>query len=357
VSFRIYGEATFLLGLGPTALVPPSQFDSTDPKQLLPAAFALQNNYSLTYPSQITPSRPAFGDGNTDEDRADDFLRELQVQDAAGTLPKFLFLWMTDDHTQGASPGAPTPETLVARNDHAMGRILEGLTHSSAWNDMAVFITEDDPQDGQDHVDAHRTIQLVLSPYVKHGYVSSVHHSNMSALKTINLLLGVPPTSIQEASATSLADYFQPQRQLDPYTAKPTEIAPEINPAPASASNASLREAARLQTTIPSGLDQGGSTLQEILRLRHEGAVAAGNPNVPVLGNNVEHHLAQGEPVPVRLGSGDGRSASATCVAAVTAGRPGTRPAATGGRGVLLAAGLAVLLAAMAMRRTSRALG
>ena len=165
VSFRVYGEAVFLLGLGPTALVPPDRF-GPEPKRLAPAQYALENHYSLTYPSQITPSRPAFGDGNTDEDRADDFLRELGVLDATGSVPQFLFLWMTDDHTQGATPGAPTPEYLVARNDHALGRILEGLTHAQAWKDMAVFITEDDPQDGQDHVDAHRTFQLVLSPYV-----------------------------------------------------------------------------------------------------------------------------------------------------------------------------------------------
>jgi hypothetical protein len=90
--------------------------------------------------------------------------------------------------------------------------------------------------------------------------------------------------------------------------------------------------------------------LQEILRLRHEGAVAAGDPNVPVLGTTVEHHLAQGDPEPVRLGTGDGRSAAATCVAAVTA-TPGTRPAATGGRSQLLL-GAALLLAAVFLRRT-----
>jgi YVTN family beta-propeller protein len=351
VDFKVYGEATYLLGLGPTVLVPPSQFE--EPKAILPAAFALQDNYSLTYPSQITPSRP---DGEfTDEDRADDFLRDLQAMELTGRMPKFLFLWMTDDHTHGATPGEFTPETLIARNDHAMGRILEGLSHSRFWNDMAILVTEDDPQDGQDHVDAHRTVQLVLSPYVRRGHVSSVHHSNMSALKTINLLLGVPPTSIQEASATSLADYFQPTAQLEPrYVTKPIEIPPETNPEPAQAANASLREAALLQKDIPPGIDEGGSALQEVLRLRHEGAVAAGSPNVPVLGDDVEHQLAEGSPEAVRLGTGDGRPGAVVCAAAVTAPAGGVRPAATGGAGYVLA-GVLVLLLGLAVRRFAAA--
>src|SRR5439155_24958846 len=99
------------------------------------------------------------------------------------------------------------------------------LTHSKAWDQMAVFITEDDPQDGQDHVDAHRTFQLVLSPYVKRGYVSAVHHSNLSTLKTMDLLPGVPPNSTQEASASSMADYFTSAPAVEPrFTALPQQV-------------------------------------------------------------------------------------------------------------------------------------
>ncbi|HZN13099.1 MAG TPA: beta-propeller fold lactonase family protein [Acidimicrobiales bacterium] len=348
VSFRIYGEATFLLGLGPTTLVPPNAF-ATTPNRLLPQSFALENHYSLTYPSQITPSRPAFGDGNTDEDRADDFLRELPILDAANQVPQFMFLWLTDDHTQGASPGAPTPEYLVARNDHALGRILDGLTHSRAWNDMAVFVTEDDPQDGQDHVDAHRTLQLVLSPYAKRHYVSHVHHSNMSALKTINLLLGVPPTSIQEASSTAMTDYFTTTPQLNPrYSAQPQQVPLATNPTPAAAGNAKLADAARLQESVPPGLDEGGEDLQEVLRLRHDGAAAAGEPGIPQLTDTVERRLAVGEPSPVKL---SGRKASCTDVAAAGATQPGPLPV-TGGTDLL--PGLLLLAAAAALRPVSR---
>ena len=351
VSFRIYGEATYLLGLGPTALVPPSQV-STEPKRLLPQAYALNGNYSLTYPSQITPSRPAFGDGNTDEDRADDFLREFPALDAAGQVPSFMFLWMTDDHTQGATPGAPTPEYEVARNDHALGRILEGLTHSAAWKDMAVFVTEDDPQDGQDHLDAHRTIQLVVSPFVKRGYVSAVTHSNMSTLKTMDLLLGVPPNSTQEASATPLTDYFTATPQLDPrYVAKAQEVPLKLNPSAASAANPQLAAAARLQEEVPAGLDEGGSMLQSVLRVRHAGAQAAAEPGVPVLSNEVEHRLDTSSPKPLALSANPGGACPLTAVA----GLHGNGLPPTGRDARLLVPAALCLAFAMSSRAARRA--
>jgi YVTN family beta-propeller protein len=342
ISFRIYGEATFLLGLGPTALVPPNAFGQSPP-EVLPASYALQNHYSLTYPSQITPSRPAFGDGNTDEDRADDFLRELPLLDAGGQVPQFMFLWLTDDHTQGASPGAPTPEYLVARNDHALGRIVEGLTHTKAWNDMAVFVTEDDPQDGQDHVDAHRTLQLVMSPFVKHGYVSHIHHSNMSTLKTVDLLLGAPPNSLQEATATSLADYFQETADPTPFAAAPQQVPLATNPSAKAASTPGLRAAAERQKDVPPGLDRGGQALQDALRLRHEGAAQAGEPGIPVLSDTVQHTLTDGDPQPVTVGG----SEPAQCGPGVRGARSVAAPAklaATGGRATV-PAGTALLAA------------
>jgi hypothetical protein len=353
VSFRIYGEATYLLGLGPTTLVPPGRF-SSNPKQVLPAAFALNGNYSLTYPSQLTPSRPVGGDGNTDEDRATDFLRELSALDATGQVPSFLFLWMTDDHTEGASPGRPTPQYLVARNDHALGRILEGLTHSKAWNDMAVFVTEDDPQDGQDHLDAHRTVQLVLSPYAKRGYVSHVHHSNLSTLKTIDLLLGVPPNSTQEATATPLTDYFRATPQADPrFTARTQQVPYAANPGAGTASNPALAAAARLQEAVPPGLDVGGQDLQEVLRLQQEGAAAAGQPGTPELRDEVEHRVPAGSPTPLVLA----HHPSGPCplrpgVHAASAGGPVELPATGGHAQVLLGLLLLALAAAVRPRRS-----
>ena len=350
VSFRIYGEATYLLGLGPTALVPPSQV-STEPKRLLPQAYALNGNYSLTYPSQITPSRPAFGDGNTDEDRADDFLRELPVIDAAGQVPSFMFLWMTDDHTQGATPGAPTPEYEVARNDHALGRILEGLTHSAAWKDMAIFVTEDDPQDGQDHLDAHRTIQLVLSPYVKRGVRLGDH-----ALEPVDVE-DDGPAPRRAAQLHAGGDGHTAHRLLHGhaaarprYVAKDQQVPLKLNPSAAAASNQQLAAAARLQDDVPAGLDEGGAMLQSVLRVRHEGAVAAAEPGVPVLANEVEHRLDTSSPTPLALAADPG----GTCPLTVAAARPSGLPP-TGGDARLFVPAVLCLALALLVRSRRRA--
>jgi hypothetical protein len=209
---------------------------------------------------------------------------------------------------------------------------------------MAVFVTEDDPQDGQDHVDAHRTIQLVLSPFAKRGYTSEVHHSNLSTLKTIDLLLGVPPNSTQEASATALSDYFQPTAQPEPrFDALPQEVPLTTNPEPSAAANERLAQAATLQESVPAGLDEGGQDLQTVLRLRHEGAEAAGEPGVPILTDEVENRLATGSPEPLALAESPG----GTCpllAAAAPAGAPSILPA-TGGSVPLLIAAAGVLLA------------
>jgi hypothetical protein len=162
---------------------------------------------------------------------------------------------------------------------------------------MAIFVTEDDPQDGQDHVDAHRTIQLVLSPYAKRGHTSHVHHSNLSTLKTMDLLLGVGPNSTQEATATPLSDYFQPTRQLEPrFTTRPQQVPYAENPTAQTAQNAKLARAAELMEDVPAGIDEGGEELQEVLRLQHEGASEANLPGVPKLTGAVEHTLAAEEP-------------------------------------------------------------
>jgi hypothetical protein len=196
---------------------------------------------------------------------------------------------------------------------------------------MAVFVTEDDPQDGQDHVDAHRTLQLVMSPFIKHGYVSHVHHSNMSTLKTVDLLLGAPPNSLQEATATSLADYFQETADPTPFAAAPQQVPLATNPSAKAASTPGLRAAAERQKDVPSGLDRGGQAMQDALRLRHEGAAQAGEPGIPVLSNTIQHSLAAGDPQPVTAAG----SEPARCGPAVRGARAVAAPAklpATGGR-------------------------
>src|SRR4029453_11845473 len=117
-------------------------------------------NIMIDYPSNILANR-------TDVERSQLFLSELAQFEQSGELPSFLFLWLPNDHTFGVAPNMPTPDSAVADNDDGLGRIVDGLSHSRFWPNMAIFVSEDDAQDGQDHVSAHRTISLAISPYGK----------------------------------------------------------------------------------------------------------------------------------------------------------------------------------------------
>ena len=166
----------------------------------------------------------------------------------------------------------PSPRSAVADNDQGLGMVVDGLTKSPFWPHMAIFVSEDDAQDGQDHISAHRTLSLVMSPYGKHGYVSSVHHSNMSMLKTMELLLGVQPMSQYDRYATDMRDYFTSTPDVQPFSALPARIEPERNPEVAAARNPLLREAAKVSTTLDlQDYDEAGPELSRVLWLVHVG--------------------------------------------------------------------------------------
>jgi hypothetical protein len=113
-----------------------------------------------------------------------------------------------ENHTQGTRPGAPTPEACVGNNDLAVGQLLEAATKSRFWSKMAIFIIEDDTQNGPDHVDAHRTAGLVLSPYCKRHFVDSTLYTTASMVRTIELILGLPPLTQYDAGATPMFNAF-----------------------------------------------------------------------------------------------------------------------------------------------------
>jgi len=222
-------------------------------------------NQNLDYPSNILASF-------SDVTRAEIFRGELDQFAAAGTLPTYMQLWLPNDHTFAASPEQPSARSSVADNDAGLGMVVEALTHSPFWPHMAIFVTEDDAQDGQDHVSAHRTISLVISPYVKRGYVSHVHHSNVSMSKTIELLLGVHALSQFDRHATDMRDYFTSTVDLTPFTARPRQVPFEINPAAAVAPNPYLRQAAELSETLNlQAVDEAGEGMSRVLWLVHIG--------------------------------------------------------------------------------------
>jgi arylsulfatase A-like enzyme len=129
------------------------------------------------------------------------------------------FLRLPNDHTSGTKPGMPTPRAYVADNDLALGRVVDAVSHSKYWKDTAIFVTEDDAQNGPDHVDAHRTISQVISPYTQHGKVDSAFYSTASMLRTIENIVGVPPLSQFDTFATPMVASFGTEANLDPFTA------------------------------------------------------------------------------------------------------------------------------------------
>jgi YVTN family beta-propeller protein len=168
----------------------------------------------------------------SDLDRAARFISELKRFEAAGDMPRLQIMRLPNDHTHGANPGWRTPTAYVAQNDLALGQVVEALSHSKFWPQTAVFVIEDDAQAGPDHVDAHRTTALVISPYTKRGVVDSTMYSTSSMLRTMELILGLKPMSQFDAAAAPMYNSFQAVPDLRPYHSLPANVDIEArNPA------------------------------------------------------------------------------------------------------------------------------
>ena len=161
-----------------------------------------------------------------DTDNLAVFLKEFSAfeanfdsDDTSLKLPNFTVMSLGEDHTRGARPGAFTPTAMVANNDWALGQLIDRVSHSKYWASTAIFVVEDDAQDGADHVDARRTVALAVSPYVRRGTVDSTLYSTTSVVRTIELLLGLPPMSQYDAGATPLYAAFSDKLDLTPYSA------------------------------------------------------------------------------------------------------------------------------------------
>jgi YVTN family beta-propeller protein len=152
-----------------------------------------------------------------DMDRVKGWIEDLKEAESTGVLPRFMIMSLGEDHTQGTTPGAFTPDAAVASNDLGLGRIVEAATRSRFWKEMAIFVIEDDAQNGPDHVDAHRTIGLVISPYCKRGFVDSTLYTTASMIRTMELILGLPPLTQYDAGATPMFNCFRKSAKLMPY--------------------------------------------------------------------------------------------------------------------------------------------
>lgn len=170
--------------------------------------------------------------GMRDTDNVREFIREFDEfeknydsPDANLRLPNYVVMSLPENHTQGTRPGVFTPTAMVANNDHAVGMLVERVTNSKYWKETAIFIVEDDAQDGADHVDARRTTAFVVSPYTKRGYKDSTLYTTSSMLRTMELLLGLPPMTQYDASATPMYASFTTTADLTPFKA----IAPQVD--------------------------------------------------------------------------------------------------------------------------------
>lgn len=159
-----------------------------------------------------------------DVDRAARFLAEVKRFEAAGDMPRLQIVRLPDDHTAGARLGNWTPEAMVADNDLAVGRVVEGLSRSKFWAQTAVFVVEDDAQSGPDHVDAHRTTAYVAGPWVRRGVVDSTPYTTCSMLHTIELILGMGPLSQFDAAAVPMRASFQAHPDGSPFHALPARV-------------------------------------------------------------------------------------------------------------------------------------
>ncbi len=144
--------------------------------------------------------------------------------DPAKRLPNFTVMALPEDHTEGTRAGAYTPVAHVANNDLALGQIVERVSHSKYWAKTAIIVLEDDAQDGPDHVDARRTVALAISPYVKRSSLDHTLYSTVSMVRTMELLLGLPPMSQYDAAATPLYATFGTEPDLTPYAALPAQV-------------------------------------------------------------------------------------------------------------------------------------
>ncbi len=216
ITFRNFGEGFELAG------------NEEEPGEK-PTGARFLTNVPMPLPLYENSSReyPGFNTNIPDQFRADAFIHEIREKYEKGgePFPQFIYMHLPNDHMAQPRPedGYPFAASYVADNDYALGRIIDFLSHSAWWKEMAVFVTEDDAQGGRDHIDSHRTVLMAAGPYIKRNYVSHVHSSFPGLLKTIFRALGLPPLNLYDATASDLSDCFTTSPDFTPYQVMPVD--------------------------------------------------------------------------------------------------------------------------------------
>jgi len=184
--------------------------------------------------------------------RAAQFIKELKQFEETGNFPNFAIIWLPNDHTSGTKFGSPTPEAQIADNDLAFGQIVDAVSHSKFWTNTCIFAVEDDPQAGWDHVSSFRTTAYVISPYTKRHTTISTQYNQTSLLRTMELMLGLPPMNQMDATATPMFDCFTNTPDFTAYEAVTNNVPlDEMNPSPKKIADAQLRKDAYVSARLP----------------------------------------------------------------------------------------------------------
>jgi YVTN family beta-propeller protein len=254
-TFRDYGEYTT------------GHSHWTDPARKKPFKFLdsyrdfMSGSNAITYASEpdveslrpyFRQDYPSWGLDIPDQVRAAEILEDLKRFDQAGTFPEFTIIWMPDDHTSGTKAGSPKPEAQVADNDLAVGKIVDAVSHSAFWKDTCIFCIEDDPQNGWDHVSGFRTTAYVISPYTKRHAVVNTQYNQTGLLRTMELILGLPPMNQFDATATPMFDCFTDTPDFTPYDSVANNVPlDEMNPPARKISDSQLRKDAYVSAHLP----------------------------------------------------------------------------------------------------------
>jgi YVTN family beta-propeller protein len=213
----------------------------------------------------LSESYPSYGSHEfSDVMRADIFIKELNKYEAldGDQLPELMIMALPNDHTGGTRPGLPTPRAMVADNDLALGRIVEALSKSRFWENTAIFVVEDDSQDGWDHVSAYRTVGLVISAYSRLKNTNHTFYAQPSVVRTIEQILGLQPMNIQDAIANPMTDCFISRPDKTPYVAVPNKIQlDEMNPELTTLNGKALHFARKSLLPEFDGIDSGNDDL------------------------------------------------------------------------------------------------
>ena len=214
-------------------------YNTTDGAQganIVPANSDSEKSQIPQVNSLLDPHYPSFNLGIPDQTRADYYIPQFQAQDASGNVPALTVIWLPDDHTNGTTTGDPLPNNYEADNDLALGRIVSAISHSKVWDKSAIFVTEDDSQDGVDHVDGHREPVYVISPYAapaQSSGVGKVVHTTYTVVnmeRTIEQILGLKPMTQFDRVATPMFDCFTNTPDTSPYDVVPATTALNIGP-------------------------------------------------------------------------------------------------------------------------------